>query len=144
MNKMWSKASAILLLGSAILLSSTQPAPVYAASSTYTVTFQKATLVSNDHVGNEWAIAAKVADRAISEGKSINVNVDSNGSIKLYAYAVEEDKIPDEGSNTKTVKVSSVSSKGSTFKVNVTVTENRGRYSGNEAVWEFTYKIKKQ
>lgn len=143
MNTIWSKASAMLLLGSTLLLSS-HPIPTYAASSTYTVTFQQARLVSNDHVGNEWSIAGKVANKAISEGKSINVNVDSNGSIQLYGYAVEDDKIPDEGSNTKTVKVSSIASKGSTYKVNVTVTENRGRYSGNEAVWEFTYKIKKQ
>ena len=143
MNTMWSKASAILLLGSTLLLSS-HPTPMYAASSTYSVTFQQARLLSNDHVGNEWSIAAQVADQAISEGKTMNVKVDSSGSIKLYAYVVEEDKIPDEGENTKTIKVSSISSKGTTFKVNVTVTENRGRYSGNEAVWEFTYKIKKQ
>ncbi|MFD1991316.1 hypothetical protein ACFSGI_15180 [Paenibacillus nicotianae] len=144
MNKVWSKASAILLLGSAILFSSSASTPVYASSSAYTVTFQEARMVSNDHVGNEWAIAAKVAGKAIDEGKSVNVNVDSKGSIKLYGYVIEEDKIPDEGENTKVVNVSSISSKGSTFKVRVTVTENRGRYSGNEAIWEFTYKIKKQ
>ncbi|KYG94678.1 hypothetical protein [Paenibacillus polymyxa] len=49
-----------------------------------------------------------------------------------------------EGEATKNVKVSSVSAKGSTVKLRVTVTENRGRYSGHQAVWEFTYKIKKQ
>lgn len=144
MNKVWSKASAILLLGSAILFSSSASTPVYAASSTYKVTFEQARLVSNDHVGNEWSIAAAVAGKAINEGNSMNVSVDAKGSIKLYGYVVEEDKIPDEGENTKTVNVSSISSKGSTVKVLVTVTENRGRYSGNEAVWEFTYKIKKQ
>ncbi|WP_256873567.1 hypothetical protein [Paenibacillus kribbensis] len=31
-----------------------------------------------------------------------------------------------------------------TFQQATLVTENRGRYSGNQAVWEFTYKIKKQ
>ncbi|KEO76566.1 hypothetical protein EL23_22410 [Paenibacillus polymyxa] len=82
------------------------------ATSTFIVTFQQATLVSNDHVGNDWAIAVQVAGQSISEGNS--------------------------------VKVSSVSAKGYTVKLRVTITENRGRYSGQQAVWEFTYKIKKQ
>ncbi|ALA42172.1 hypothetical protein ABE82_11815 [Paenibacillus peoriae] len=141
MNRVWTKASAILLVVVSLMFNGTY-ALAASATSTYIVTFQQATLVSNDHVGNEWAIAAQVAGQSISEGNSVKVK--SNGSIKLYAYAEEQDKIPDEGEATKNVKVSSVSTKGSTVKLRVTVTENRGRYSGHQAVWEFTYKIKKQ
>ncbi|MFK4302156.1 MULTISPECIES: hypothetical protein [unclassified Paenibacillus] len=74
----------------------------------------------------------------------MKVKVSPSGSIKLYAYADEPDKIPDEGEASKNVKVSTISAKGSTVRLRVIVTENRGRYSGNQAVWEFTYKIKKQ
>ncbi|MNW41705.1 hypothetical protein D3C74_188520 [compost metagenome] len=138
MNRVWTKASAILLVVISLMFNGT-----YALAASATSTFQQATLVSNDHVGNEWAIAAQVAGQSISEGNSVKVKVKSGGSIKLYAYAEEQDKIPDEGEATKNVKVSSVSAKGSTVKLRVTVTENRGRYSGHQAVWEFTYKIKK-
>ncbi|MEC0182864.1 hypothetical protein P4H61_15375 [Paenibacillus peoriae] len=143
MNRMWTKASAILLLVASLLFNGTY-ALAASATSTYIVTFQQATLVSNDHVGNDWAIAAQVAGKSISEGNSVKVKVKSGGSIKLYAYAEEQDKIPDVGEVSKNVKVSTISAKGSTVKLRVTVTENRGRYSGNQAVWEFTYKMKKQ
>ncbi|AUS26559.1 hypothetical protein ABFY57_19025 [Paenibacillus polymyxa] len=143
MNKVWAKASAILLVVVSLIFNGTY-ALAASATSTYIVTFQQATLVSNDHVGNDWAIAAQVAGQSISEGNSVKVKAKSGSSIKLYAYAEEQDKIPDVGEITKNVKVSSVSSKGSTVKLRVTITENRGRYSGHQAVWEFTYKIKKQ
>lgn len=132
MNRVWTKASAILLVVISLMFNGTY-ALAASATSTYIVTFQQATLVSNDHVGNEWAIAAQVAGQSISEGNSVKVKVKSGGNIKLYAYAEEQDKIPDEGEATKNVKVSSVSAKGSTVKLRVTVTENRGRYSGHQA-----------
>ncbi|MDQ0493382.1 hypothetical protein QOZ95_001540 [Paenibacillus brasilensis] len=143
MYRTWTKASAILFVVVSLLFNGTY-ALAASATSTYVVTFQQATPVSNDHVGNDWAIAAQVAGKSISEGNSVKVKVKSGGSIKLYAYAEEQDKVPDEGEASKNVKVSTISAKGSTIKLKVTVTENRGRYSGNQAVWEFTYKIKKQ
>ncbi|WP_226000626.1 hypothetical protein [Paenibacillus sp. BJ-4] len=143
MYRMWTKASAILFVVVSLLFNGTY-ALAASATSTYVVTFQQATPVSNDHVGNDWAIAAQVAGKSISEGNSVKVKVKSGGSIKLYAYAEEQDKVPDEGEASKNVKISTISAKGSTVKLKVTVTENRGRYSGNQAVWEFTYKIKKQ
>ncbi|WP_258012369.1 hypothetical protein [Paenibacillus sp. F4] len=122
MNRVWTKASAILLVVISLMFNGTY-ALAASATSTYIVTFQQATLVSNDHVGNEWAIAAQVAGQSISEGNSVKIKVKSGGNIKLYAYAEEQDKIPDEGEATKNVKVSSVSAKGSTVKLRVTVTK---------------------
>ncbi|MFK4435585.1 hypothetical protein ABH897_002816 [Paenibacillus sp. RC73] len=142
MNRVWTKASAILLVVVSLLFNGTYA--LAASASTYVVTFQQATLVSNDHVGNDWAIAAEVGGKSVDEGSSVKVKVSPSGSIKLYAYADEPDKIPDEGEASKNVKVSTISAKGSTVRLRVIVTENRGRYSGNQAVWEFTYKIKKQ
>ncbi|ALP39221.1 hypothetical protein ASL14_25325 (plasmid) [Paenibacillus sp. IHB B 3084] len=143
MNRVWTKAAAILLVVVSLLFNGTY-ALAASATSNYVVTFQQATLVSNDHVGNEWAIAAQAGGKSIEEGSSVKIKVKPGGSIQLYAYAEEQDKIPDEGEARKNVKVSTISAKGSTVNLRVTVTENRGRYSGNQAVWEFTYKIKKQ
>ncbi|MFK4302155.1 MULTISPECIES: hypothetical protein [unclassified Paenibacillus] len=58
MNRVWTKASAILLVVVSLLFNGTYA--LAASASTYVVTFQQATLVSNDHVGNDWAIAAEV------------------------------------------------------------------------------------
>ncbi|WP_411345727.1 hypothetical protein ACE3MZ_06955 [Paenibacillus sp. WLX1005] len=135
------KASAALILGASLLFTATTPAT--AASSSYKVTLTKVKMISNDHVGNEWYTEAKVNNKVLYEGQSVTVKANSNGTVKLYAYAEEQDKIPDEGTKTKNVSLSSVSSSGSTVKLRVSVIENRGRYSGNEAVWEFTYVLKK-
>ncbi|MNN69269.1 hypothetical protein D3C81_1850430 [compost metagenome] len=61
-------------------------------------------------------------------------------SVKLKAYAEEQDKVPDVGSSNSSIKVSSVT-KTINKSLKVTVTENRGRYSGNSAEWEFKFKI---
>ncbi|GGG86821.1 hypothetical protein [Paenibacillus radicis (ex Gao et al. 2016)] len=129
-----------------ITLLSTLATPALAATASskasYTVTLVSTELVSNDHVGNEWATAFTANGKTIEEGESIKLSLSSTGSIKLQAEATELDKIPDEGSATKTIKVSSIK-KELTSSIKVTVTENRGRYSGNQAVWKFTYKIAK-
>ncbi|MDO3410755.1 hypothetical protein QWJ34_13365 [Saccharibacillus sp. CPCC 101409] len=141
MNRMFTKASGILLIAFALLLGTLAgPAPARAAG-TYVVTFKEARLVSNSHVGNEWYTEAQVNGKNIAEGASVKVSSDN---IKLYAYAEEQDKISDVGETSKSVSASSVTSSGTTVKLKVTVTENRGRYSGQSAVWEFTYTIKKQ
>ncbi|MCL9659182.1 hypothetical protein L2089_00665 [Paenibacillus hunanensis] len=139
-NKL-AKASAALVIGASLLFTTTPSAT--AASSSCKVTLTKVSLVSNDHVGNEWYTEATAGGKSLEEGESVTVKAGSNGKIKLYAYAQEQDKIPEDGESSKTVSVSSISSSGSTVKLRVTVTENRGRYSGNEAVWEFTYVLKK-
>ncbi|MEJ8302486.1 hypothetical protein [Saccharibacillus sacchari] len=141
MNRIFTKASGILLIALAVALGGLYAPSQASAASTYVVTFQSARLVSNNHVGNEWYTEGEVNGKSIAEGSSTKV---SSGNIKLYAYAEEQDKIPDVGETTKTVKTSSVSASGTTVKLKVTVTENRGRYSGNQAVWEFTYTIKPQ
>lgn len=135
------KASAGLVLGASLLFTATTPAT--AASSSYKVTLTKVQMISNEHVGNEWYTEAQVNGKAVDEGQSVTVKAGSNGTVELYAYAEEQDKIPDVGKKTKNVSVSSISSSGSTVKLRVSVIENRGRYSGKEAIWEFTYVLKK-
>ncbi|MFF2094186.1 hypothetical protein [Paenibacillus sp. NPDC058174] len=133
-----------LLLVFTLLSTLATPALAAGASSkaSYTVTFVSAELVSNDHVGNEWETAFTANGKTIEEGESIKLSLSSTASIKLQAEATEHDKIPDIGSAAKTIKVSSIKKELSS-SINVTVTENRGRYSGNQSVWKFTYKIAK-
>ncbi|MNC67084.1 hypothetical protein D3C75_1175500 [compost metagenome] len=65
-------------------------------------------------------------------------------SVKLKAYAEEQDKIPDSAEMSVSIKASAVTTTMITKAVKVTVTENRGRYSGNTATWKFTFKLQKQ
>lgn len=107
------------------------------------VTFVRAELVDNDHVGNEWVVAGFVNGKSISEGERMTFTVKSTSSITLKAVAEEQDKIPDKGTKSKTIKVSSLSKKSTESELVVTVTENRGRYSGNTAEWKFIFAVKK-
>ena len=108
-----------------------------------TVTLVSAELVENNSVGNEWAIGASVNGKELEEGSSVTLNMKPSGTLKLEALAEEQDKIPDYGSKSANVKLSSFS-KSTNKTLAVVVTENRGRYSGNTATWKFTFKITKK
>ncbi len=108
------------------------------------VKLQSIDCISNNHVGNEWAFGCTVNKKDLSEGKSIVVTTTPSGKISIVSTAEEEDSIPDVGSKTLSVSVSKLKAgKEATYTSRVTVRENRGRYSGNTAVWEFTYIIKR-
>jgi len=109
----------------------------------YKITFVSAKLVENNHVGNEWSTGAEVNGQAISVGKSKTLKLKDSDVILLAATAVEEDKVPDEGAESEEIEVSSLTKPKTTSKIDVMVTENRGRYSGNTATWTFTFKIEK-
>ena len=108
------------------------------------VTLKSASLVTNDHVGNEWGYGAWVNGEEIKRNENKVLEVKDSGTIKLEAQATEYDKIPDEGGSQKIIKVSElVSNKPMEVILKVTVTENRGRYSGNQAQWEFVFLVSK-
>jgi len=106
------------------------------------VTLVSVELVENNHVGNEWYTEAYVNGKKIKEGSTVTLNLKSSESVKLKAYAEEQDKIPDVGTATLSIKASSIS-KTMNKSLTVKVKENRGRYSGNMAEWKFTFKIQK-
>ncbi|GMK48890.1 hypothetical protein PghCCS26_60200 [Paenibacillus glycanilyticus] len=118
--------------------------PVSASDKTtkFKVTLVGVELVENNHVGNEWLTKAYVNGKEVQKNKSITLSLKSTDSIKLKAYAEEQDKIPDSNSANDTVKASSIT-KTVNKALKVVVTENRGRFSGNTAEWKFTYKIEK-
>lgn len=107
------------------------------------VTLVSAELVENNHVGNEWYTEASANGKAIEEDSPVVLDVKASGSIELQAYAEEQDKIPESDTSTATVKLSELS-KPVTKAVKLTVTENRGRYSGETAEWKFTFKLQKK
>jgi len=64
-------------------------------------------------------------------------------TLTIIAYAYESDSVPDMGSGRITIPVSELKKGKNTYTVEVTVRENRGRYSGNTAKWQFTINITK-
>ncbi|REE86519.1 hypothetical protein A8990_110129 [Paenibacillus taihuensis] len=106
------------------------------------VTLVSAQMVSNNHVGNEWWYGGYVNGQELDEGGSIVLNVSASGTVSLKAEAQEQDKYPDDGEAAASVKVASIG-KGATKALNVTIVENRGRYSGNTAKWKFVFKVQK-
>ncbi|MNC27352.1 hypothetical protein D3C75_755220 [compost metagenome] len=107
------------------------------------VTLVSAELTENNHVGNEWYTTASINGKEISEDSSVVLDLKSTESVKLKAYAEEQDKIPESATATASIKASAIT-KAISKAVEVTVVENRGRYSGNTATWTFTFKVQKQ
>ncbi|GIO13834.1 hypothetical protein J19TS2_33890 [Cohnella xylanilytica] len=138
MSKVWKLAVGVVLAFSLLI----QPVSAAAKTIKIKVTLVSVELVDNDHVGNEWYTTASVNGKTIEEGSTLTLTVKPTDTLKLKAYAEEQDKIPDKGTTNATLKVSNVK-KSVNKELNVKVVENRGRYSGNEADWKFTFKIEK-
>ncbi len=138
MSKVWKLAVGVVLAFSLLI----QPVSAAAKTIKIKVTLVSVELVDNDHVGNEWYTTATVNGKTIEEGSTLTLTVKPTDTLKLKAYAEEQDKIPDKGTTNATLKVSNVK-KSVSKELNVKVVENRGRYSGNEADWKFTFKIEK-
>ncbi|MEK4516403.1 hypothetical protein NSS64_14060 [Paenibacillus sp. FSL H8-0122] len=121
---------------------SVQPLSAAGKTQKVKVTFVSADLVENNHVGNEWWWGGFVNGEELEEGDSVTLDLSSTGSIKLRAEAQEQDKIPEEGSASASIKVSALKDTQNK-SLTVKVVENRGRYSGNSASWKFVFKIDK-
>ncbi|WP_232015889.1 hypothetical protein [Paenibacillus baekrokdamisoli] len=127
-----------------ILLFGLSVQPLFAAEKTVKikVTLSNVELIENNHVGNEWLTEGSVNGKEIDEGSTVVLNLKASDTIALKAYAEEQDKIPDIGTSTTSIKVSKVTKK-TTKSIKVKVVENRGRYSGESATWKFDFVIEK-
>jgi len=86
---------------------------------------------SNNHVGNSWYYGASYNNAEI-DGETITI---SHGStISIFCKVVEDDNIPDVGSGYLSLRMED----GAENSLTISVYENRGRYSGNRAVWIVT------
>lgn len=131
---------------SIILLFSLSTQPLLAAAAKtikIKVTFVSAELIEKNSVGNEWWSGATINGKEVKEGETLVLNLKASDLIKLRAEAQEQDKYPDDGATDASVKVSAIGTKAVNKTLEVSVVENRGRYSGNVAKWEFHFKIQK-
>lgn len=92
-------------------------------------------MISNNHVGNEWGYEVSYNNNSISSGYIISGEVDA--SITISASICEYDSVMDYG--TSNINLNLVDNFSITDKV--VVRENRGRYYGNEAIFEINYYV---
>lgn len=139
--RMW-KTAKVLFCMVLLLIVTVQPLAAAGKTVKLKVTFVSAKLVENNHVGNEWWSGAYVNGKELKGGGSLVLTLKPADSVKLKAKVSEQDKYPDNGEANVSVKASSVI-KSMNKSLSVTVTENRGRYSGETATWSFSFKIEK-
>ena len=86
-------------------------------------------MISNMSVGNEWVTSIEYNGQNIKAGDTITVPL--NSSITIVGNVTEKDSIPDLGSGSV-----QLTPDGKEKTVEIYVTENRGKYAGNTAVWK--------
>lgn len=93
--------------------------------------------IYNDSVGNDWTKSYTYDNKSIYSGEQFTIPIGTEKTISIKATITENDTWPD--SNTQTVEIILKDGFEKTSKINVI--ENKGRYSGNSALWEITYKV---
>lgn len=91
-------------------------------------------MTANLSVGNEWLKYIEYNGQTIRNGDTITVPLDSG--IKIKGTVIESDSVPDSGSGSVYL-----SGNGIEKTTEIYVRENRGRYSGNYAIWELTCSV---
>jgi len=108
-----------------------------APSSTWKITYVGSTLVEYNSVGQDWDNNVKINGRRVRVSQSIELDIGT--AARLEITAIERDEGQDD---VGVVRATIRSTEGQTeFGIAVTVRENGGRYSGNEAIWEFSFHI---
>ncbi|NOQ25486.1 MAG: hypothetical protein GQ564_09005 [Bacteroidales bacterium] len=100
--------------------------------------------ISNNHVGNEWSHDVTVNETKLTKYKSLSFKLSETKTLNITVNCTEfDEKYPDYGSNTKIIDLSKIDlSNEYLFAIEVTVTENGGRYKGNKAKWKYSFRIK--
>lgn len=106
---------------------------------TYYVTYS-AKCIANDSVGNEWGYGL-IYDGEEYESRS-HITITNSKPVSIRVFATEYDSDDDYGS-AKIDFDSLTSGEVITKEATVTVRENKGRYKGNRAVWEFTVTLER-
>lgn len=91
-------------------------------------------MVSNDHVGNNWSTGFTFNNEPIRSGSTISIV--PGETFSAGGWAEDNDSNPDYGRYSETMELTSeMCRKGFTIEGDVDVRENGGRYSGHYAVW---------
>lgn len=108
----------------------------------YSVTYS-ARVIKNPSVGDSWSFGMKNGDTVFKPQEIITVSVPENRGPKLTIFANENDAAKDDFGQ-KDVLFTDISvGETETIVAQVIVTENDGRYIGNDAYVEFTITIKR-
>ncbi len=82
-----------------------------------------------------------VNNKPLSKHKNLEFSETDTLFIKVICNEYDE-KYPDFGHNSRIIDINKIDlSKEYTFTIEVTVTENGGRYKGNTAKWKYSFKI---
>ncbi|WP_394234126.1 hypothetical protein [Niallia oryzisoli] len=109
------------------------------------ITLKDVSLLSNQSVGDSWETGLKVNEHKLQVGNTLVLESFIDEEITFNAGAVEHDNIPDVGTSNYLLKVSDLNlAEENLLEMDVSVKENRGRYSGNYARFEFLISIKRK
>lgn len=112
---------------------------------TFVCKLKEVDLIQNDSVGNDWSFTGTISGKNVNEGDTAKFYLATDGKLILSAKAIENDSIPDIGTNKMTVSFNSIAySKNETYSIDVKVRENRGRYTGHLAIWRFNFDISRK
>lgn len=107
------------------------------------VTLNSIYMEYNNSVGNEWGYEFSVNKTEFKRGSAHKFFVENNGNLIINARVTEYDKISDNGYNSISYTYAELKEKNNfSESIKVIVRENRGRYSGNIALWNLKYNIK--
>jgi len=111
------------------------------------VILENVQLVYNNHVGNDWYLSLAVNDQPIPFSRYAlpqtvwTALFTGSTTITVVATAIEDEKYPDVGRASTTFTIQCPSSSPQTAVLEVLVREDRGRYAGNTALWQFQIRI---
>lgn len=104
---------------------------------------RKTSRVCNYGVGNSWSFQSYIDGIPFDNATGLYLKHRYGTPIEIISQAFEHDNIVDYGAYCNIYNLSKKQLlKGCKIKQRVIVIENRGRYAGSAAEWEFIYKIK--
>jgi hypothetical protein len=108
----------------------------------FTVQFCSADLIQNSSVGNNWSFEVKINGVKVKEGRKLKIKATTNDKISFSASAKEHDLISDLGNAEISVNIKDLKLiEKNTYLIEVTVVENKGKYLGNTAMWNFSFSV---
>ncbi len=102
----------------------------------YTVSIEE-NLVTNHSVGNDWQKSYTCNGKIITNGYQWTVPLDTTETITIEATITEIDECCDIGNGS----ISIILKDGYKASTHITVTEDKGRYKGNQAIWEIVCEV---
>jgi len=109
----------------------------------FKITFSRAVLAYNNHVGNEWSYYVSINDVRLYEKGTTIIDLRPGQKFKISCYLSESnEKYVDRGSSTAEISYADlISYRQNGFRIPVEITEGNGRYKGNKAQMDFHFAI---